>query len=97
MIRNDDGGNFLATAWRSDPRNIERFGGRARHHRPASNNSCIPTSLIPAPTLGIGGALAIPLVAVALQGLPGAHAVREPRAIWGSLIGAVMATFSISS
>ena len=66
----------------------------------ASNNSCIPTSLIPALTLGIpgGATAAILLVAVTLQGLrPGPMLfTSNPELIWGFymglLIGAIMAT-----
>ena len=66
----------------------------------ASNNSCIPTSLIPALTLGIPGGVtsAILLVAVTLQGLrPGPMLfTSNPELVWGFfmglLIGAVMAT-----
>jgi putative tricarboxylic transport membrane protein len=66
----------------------------------ASNNSCIPTSLIPALTLGIpgGATAAILLVAVTLQGLrPGPMLfTSNPELVWGFfmglLIGAIMAT-----
>jgi putative tricarboxylic transport membrane protein len=66
----------------------------------ASNNSCVPTSLIPALTLGIpgGATAAILLVAVTLQGLrPGPMLfTSNPALIWGFfvglLIGAVLAT-----
>ena len=66
----------------------------------ASNNSCIPTSLIPALTLGIpgGATAAILLVAVTVQGLrPGPMLfTSNPELIWGFfmglLIGALMAT-----
>ena len=66
----------------------------------ASNNSCIPTSLIPALTLGIpgGATAAILLVAVTVQGLrPGPMLfTSNPELIWGFfmglLIGCLMAT-----
>ena len=66
----------------------------------ASNNSCIPTSLIPALTLGIpgGATAAILLVAVTVQGLrPGPMLfTSNPELIWGFfmglLIGCIMAT-----
>ena len=67
----------------------------------ASNNSCIPTSLIPALTLGSipgGATAAILLVAVTVQGLrPGPMLfTSNPELIWGFfmglLIGALMAT-----
>jgi putative tricarboxylic transport membrane protein len=66
----------------------------------ASNNSCIPTSLIPALTLGIpgGATAAILLVAVTLQGLrPGPMLfTSNPTLVWGFfmglLVGAIMAT-----
>src|SRR6516225_10208547 len=96
--------NFLAysVAQRSS-RHPERFGKGAPEGviaPEASNNSCIPTSLIPALTLGIpGGATsAILLVAVTLQGLrPGPMLfTSNPELIWGFfmglLIGAIMAT-----
>ena len=96
--------NFLAysVAQRSS-KHPERFGKGAPEGiiaPEASNNSCIPTSLIPALTLGIpGGATsAILLVAVTLQGLrPGPMLfTSNPELIWGFfmglLIGAVMAT-----
>jgi putative tricarboxylic transport membrane protein len=96
--------NFLAysVAQRSS-RHPERFGKGAPEGviaPEASNNSCIPTSLIPALTLGIpGGATsAILLVAVTLQGLrPGPMLfTSNPEVIWGFfmglLVGAIMAT-----
>jgi putative tricarboxylic transport membrane protein len=96
--------NFLAysVAQRSS-RHPERFGKGAPEGviaPEASNNSCIPTSLIPALTLGIpGGATsAILLVAVTLQGLrPGPMLfTSNPELIWGFfmglLVGAIMAT-----
>src|SRR5499427_5328406 len=96
--------NFLAysVAQRSS-RHPEQFGNGAPEGviaPEASNNSCIPTSLIPALTLGIpGGATsAILLVAVTLQGLrPGPMLfTSNPELIWGFfmglLVGAVMAT-----
>jgi putative tricarboxylic transport membrane protein len=96
--------NFLAysVARRSSP-HPERFGKGAPEGviaPEASNNSCIPTSLIPALTLGIpGGATsAILLVAVTLQGLrPGPMLfTSSPELIWGFfaglLVGAVLAT-----
>jgi putative tricarboxylic transport membrane protein len=96
--------NFLAysVAQRSS-KHPERFGKGAPEGviaPEASNNSCIPTSLIPALTLGIpGGATsAILLVAVTLQGLrPGPMLfTSSPELIWGFfmglLIGAIMAT-----
>src|SRR5216684_1490545 len=96
--------NFLAysVAQRSS-KHPERFGKGAPEGviaPEASNNSCIPTSLIPALTLGIpGGATsAILLVAVTLQGLrPGPMLfTSSPELIWGFfmglLVGAVMAT-----
>ena len=96
--------NFLAysVAQRSS-KHPERFGKGAPEGviaPEASNNSCIPTSLIPALTLGIpGGATsAILLVAVTLQGLrPGPMLfTSNPELIWGFfaglLVGAVMAT-----
>ena len=84
-------------------RHPERFGKGAPEGviaPEASNNSCIPTSLIPALTLGIpGGATsAILLVAVTLQGLrPGPMLfTSNPELIWGFfmglLVGAVIAT-----
>ena len=96
--------NFLAysVAQRSS-KHPERFGKGAPEGviaPEASNNSCIPTSLIPALTLGIpGGATsAILLVAVTLQGLrPGPMLfTSNPQLIWGFfmglMVGAVMAT-----
>jgi putative tricarboxylic transport membrane protein len=96
--------NFLAysVAQRSS-RHPEAFGKGAPEGviaPEASNNSCIPTSLIPALTLGIpGGATsAILLVAVTLQGLrPGPMLfTSNPELIWGFfmglLVGAVLAT-----
>src|SRR4029079_14072563 len=96
--------NFLAygVAMRTS-KHPERFG----HGAPegviapeASNNSCIPTSLIPALTLGIprGATAAILLVAVTVQGLrPGPMLfTSNPQLIWGFymglLIGCLMAT-----
>ena len=86
--------NFLAysVAQRSS-KHPEEFGKGAPEGviaPEASNNSCIPTSLIPALTLGIpGGATsAILLVAVTLQGCAGADAVHlEPGADLGLLRG----------
>ncbi len=96
--------NFLAysVAQRSS-KHPEAFGKGAPEGviaPEASNNSCIPTSLIPALTLGIpGGATsAILLVAVTLQGLrPGPMLfTSNPELIWGFfmglLLGALMAT-----
>src|SRR6266540_1372094 len=96
--------NFLAysVAQRSS-KHPETFGKGAPEGviaPEASNNSCIPTSLIPALTLGIpGGATsAILLVAVTLQGLrPGPMLfTSNPELIWGFfmglLVGAVIAT-----
>src|SRR5262249_54015040 len=96
--------NFLAyrVAMRSS-QHPEAFGKGAPEGviaPEASNNSCIPTSLIPALTLGIpGGATsAILLVAVTLQGLrPGPMLfTSSPQLIWGFfmglLIGAIIAT-----
>jgi putative tricarboxylic transport membrane protein len=96
--------NFLAysVAQRSS-KHPERFGKGAPEGviaPEASNNSCIPTSLIPALTLGIpGGATsAILLVAVTLQGLrPGPMLfTSSPELIWGFfmglMVGAVLAT-----
>ena len=81
----------------------ERFGKGAPEGviaPEASNNSCIPTSLIPALTLGIpgGATAAILLVAVTVQGLrPGPMLfTSNPELIWGFymglLIGCIMAT-----
>ena len=86
--------NFLAysVAQRSS-RHPDRFGKGAPEGviaPEASNNSCIPTSLIPALTLGIpGGATsAILLVAVTLRAAPRADAVHlEPGADLGLLHG----------
>jgi putative tricarboxylic transport membrane protein len=96
--------NFLAygVAARTS-KHPERFGKGAPEGviaPEASNNSCIPTSLIPALTLGIpgGATAAILLVAVTVQGLrPGPMLfTSNPELIWGFysglLIGAVMAT-----
>jgi putative tricarboxylic transport membrane protein len=96
--------NFLAysVAMRSS-KHPERFGKGAPEGviaPEASNNSCIPTSLIPALTLGIpgGATAAILLVAVTVQGLrPGPMLfTSNPELIWGFymglLIGAIMAT-----
>jgi putative tricarboxylic transport membrane protein len=96
--------NFIAYATTMKAsKHPERFG----HGAPegviapeASNNSCIPTSLIPALTLGIpgGATAAILLVAVTLQGLrPGPMLfTSNPELIWGFfmglLIGCVLAT-----
>jgi putative tricarboxylic transport membrane protein len=96
--------NFLAysVAMRTS-RHPEQFGKGAPEGviaPEASNNSCVPTSLIPALTLGIpgGATAAILLVAVTLQGLrPGPMLfTSNPALIWGFfvglLIGAVLAT-----
>ena len=96
--------NFLAysVAMRTS-KHPERFGKGAPEGviaPEASNNSCIPTSLIPALTLGIpgGATAAILLVAVTVQGLrPGPMLfTSNPELIWGFfmglLIGALMAT-----
>jgi putative tricarboxylic transport membrane protein len=96
--------NFLAysVAVRSS-KHPERFGKGAPEGviaPEASNNSCIPTSLIPALTLGIpgGATAAILLVAVTVQGLrPGPMLfTSNPELIWGFymglLIGVLMAT-----
>lgn len=62
----------------------------------ASNNSCIPTSLIPALTLGIpgGATAAILLVAVTVQGLrPGPMLfTSNPELIWGFFMGLLVGT-----
>ncbi len=62
----------------------------------ASNNSCIPTSLIPALTLGLpgGATAAILLVAVTLQGLrPGPMLfTSNPELIWGFFMGLLIGT-----
>ena len=87
--------NFLAySVAKRSSKHPERFGKGAPEGviaPEASNNSCIPTSLIPALTLGIpGGATsAILLVAVTVQGLrPGPDAVHlEPGADLGLLHG----------
>lgn len=96
--------NFLAygIAMRSS-KHPETFGKGAPEGviaPEASNNSCIPTSLIPALTLGIpgGATAAILLVAVTLQGLrPGPMLfTSNPTLVWGFfmglLVGAIMAT-----
>jgi putative tricarboxylic transport membrane protein len=96
--------NFLAysVAMRTS-KHPERFGKGTPEGviaPEASNNSCIPTSLIPALTLGIpgGATAAMLLVAVTLQGLrPGPMLfTSNPELIWGFfmglLIGAIMAT-----
>jgi putative tricarboxylic transport membrane protein len=96
--------NFLAysVAMRSS-KHPDRFGKGAPEGviaPEASNNSCIPTSLIPALTLGIpgGATAAILLVAVTVQGLrPGPMLfTSNPELIWGFymglLIGVLMAT-----
>jgi putative tricarboxylic transport membrane protein len=96
--------NFLAysVAMRSS-KHPERFGKGTPEGviaPEASNNSCIPTSLIPALTLGIpgGATAAILLVAVTVQGLrPGPLLfTSNPELIWGFfmglLIGCLMAT-----
>lgn len=96
--------NFLAysVAMRTS-KHPERFGKGTPEGviaPEASNNSCIPTSLIPALTLGIpgGATAAILLVAVTVQGLrPGPMLfTSNPELIWGFymglLIGVLMAT-----
>jgi putative tricarboxylic transport membrane protein len=96
--------NFLAysVAMRTS-RHPERFGKGTPEGviaPEASNNSCIPTSLIPALTLGIpgGATAAILLVAVTVQGLrPGPMLfTSNPELIWGFfmglLVGCLMAT-----
>jgi putative tricarboxylic transport membrane protein len=96
--------NFLAysVAMRTS-KHPEQFGKGAPEGviaPEAANNSCIPTSLIPALTLGIpgGATAAILLVAVTVQGLrPGPMLfTSSPELIWGFymglLIGAIMAT-----
>src|SRR5689334_10339276 len=96
--------NFLAysVAMRTS-KHPERFGKGAPEGviaPEASNNSCIPTGLIPALTLGIpgGATAAILLVAVTVQGLrPGPMLfTSNPQLIWGFymglFIGCIMAT-----
>lgn len=97
--------NFLAySAAQKTSRHPERFGKGAPEGviaPEASNNSCIPTSLIPALTLGIpgGATAAILLVAVTIHGLrPGQMLfTSNPELIWGFfaglLVGAVIAAF----
>ncbi len=62
----------------------------------AANNSCIPTSLIPALTLGIpgGATAAILLVAVTVQGLrPGPMLfTSNPELVWGFFVGLLIST-----
>ena len=96
--------NFLAySVAKRTSKHPERFGKGAPEGviaPEASNNSCIPTSLIPALTLGIpgGATAAILLVAVTVQGLrPGPMLfTSNPELIWGFymglLIGCIMAT-----
>ncbi|MBX9776809.1 MAG: tripartite tricarboxylate transporter permease [Xanthobacteraceae bacterium] len=96
--------NFLAySVAKRTSKHPEQFGKGAPEGviaPEASNNSCIPTSLIPALTLGIpgGATAAILLVAVTVQGLrPGPMLfTSNPELIWGFymglLIGCIMAT-----
>ncbi|MBM3487858.1 MAG: hypothetical protein FJX67_14700 [Alphaproteobacteria bacterium] len=95
--------NFLAySAAQTISKTPERFGKGAPEGviaPEASNNSCIPTSFIPALTLGIpgGASAAILLVAVTIHGLrPGALLFQSnPELVYGFfsglLIGTVMA------
>ena len=92
--------NFLAysVAMRTS-KHPERFGKGTPEGviaPEASNNSCIPTSLIPALTLGIpgGATAAILLVAVTVQGLrPGPMLfTSNPELIWGFFMGLLVGT-----
>ena len=64
----------------------------------ASNNSCIPTSLIPALTLGIPGGVtsAILLVAITIHGIrPGPMLFQSsPELVYGFFAGLMIATFA---
>jgi putative tricarboxylic transport membrane protein len=94
--------NFLSySIARRTSRNPEMFGKGSPEGviaPEASNNSCIPTSFIPALTLGIpgGATAAILLVAVTIHGIrPGPLLFQsDPQLVYGFFAGLMMATIA---